>query len=474
MGEPSVNILDTTLREGELNLSVYYTPQMLRSIGLALAELGTPRIEFSIVYPQRGGDIQDLKAVISDVHDGYANVTTIAQCRAYLEDIDIAQDIEAKGCGVYIAVSEEHMMNKLSGMSVEEVINRFAESLDILKEYGFNYRRAVLEDSSRYFSHDRTEEDTLDRFRYIVNALDQSSATTISIPDTAGLLDESQALRMFEFASEVTDKELAAHFHNDYGNALANTKTVVQKGFAKEAHVSIYGLGAGAGIADHYELSANLIDNLMMDTGENRTYLKRLYDTFQEVTKIPIPWNHPLSNFSRTEKAGTHQAQQLKSPKGYVPSKKLEHDFNNKIFFEAGKLMSRHLVNKFLEDYKVDEETARQIADVIGSRSTLINRKLFSGEIKNIIKEVAGVNIPIIKISQYIGPDKVFYLLKVRPQVTTEITEKIEQLEGVERVLETYGIYDIIVETNIDREIRKRIEKMLDNDLIEISPLIIG
>lgn len=474
MSDPSVYILDTTLREGELNSGVYYTAQMLESVGLALARLGTPRIEFSIAYPQRGGSIQNVKNVLSTIHGSYDNIMTIVQCRAFEEDINIAQMMDAKGCGVYIAISEEHRKHKLSGMKIDEVMTRFIESLDLLKDYGFSYRRAVLEDASRFFSEYKGEEDTLENLEKMIKSADEAGATIISIPDSAGLLEESQALEMFEFANKITDKELAAHFHNDYGNALGNTKTVVKRGLAKEAQVSIYGLGAGAGIADHYEVSANIIDNLKMDTGEDRDYLKQLYKTFQDVTKIPIPWNHPLSDFARTEKAGTHQAQQLKSPKGYVPPKKLEHDFDNRILFEAGQFMSRRLVSKLLEGFDVDENTVREIATVIGRRSALFNRKLYSREIKNIIKGVTNIDVSSTRISQYIGPEKAFYLLRVRPQVTTEITEKIEELDGVERALEIFGIYDIIVEAYADDDVRRKIEKLLGSDITEISPLIVG
>jgi isopropylmalate/homocitrate/citramalate synthase len=294
------------------------------------------------------------------------------------------------------------------------------------------------------------------------------------MPDTAGLLEESQSIKMFEFACNFTDKELAAHFHNDYGNSLGNTLAVIKRGLAREAQVSIYGLGSGAGIADHYEVSANLIDNLNIDTGENRRYFQNLYRTFQAITKIPIPWNHPLSNVARTEKAGTHQAQQLKSPEGYIPSKKLKYDFENKIFFEFGRLTSKSLIFQLLEDFDLDKKTADEIAKVIGRRSSLLNRKLSAREIKNIVGEVANYNIPISKVSQYISPEKAFYLLKVTPMVTTEITEKIENLKGVDRVLEAFGSYDIIIESYAHGDMQRKIGELLGSDIIEICPLIVG
>ena len=59
-----VTILDTTLREGELQPGVYFTQESRIRIAEALAQVGTPRIEFPIIYPNRGGRIEDVKAAV--------------------------------------------------------------------------------------------------------------------------------------------------------------------------------------------------------------------------------------------------------------------------------------------------------------------------------------------------------------------------------------------------------------------------
>ena len=87
-----VEILDTTLREGELNPGVYYTSKMLEEIGLVLARLHTSRIEYSVNYPQRGGSTQVLKKIIGTIQDSYNDSTIVIQCRALQDDINIAQD----------------------------------------------------------------------------------------------------------------------------------------------------------------------------------------------------------------------------------------------------------------------------------------------------------------------------------------------------------------------------------------------
>jgi hypothetical protein len=65
-------------------------------------------------------------------------------------------------------------------------------------------------------------------------------------------------------------------------------------------------------------------------------------------------------------------------------------------------------------------------------------------------------------------------LLRVTPQATSEITEKLEKTEGAIRVLETYGSYDIIVEAYTENNMKKIIENTVGIDMIEISPLVVG
>ena len=77
-------------------------------------------------------------------------------------------------------------------------------------------------------------------------------------------------------------------------------------------------------------------------------------------------------------------------------------------------------------------------------------------------------------IYKYIHPEKAFYLLRVKPQITTEITVKLESLEGVQRVLETFGLYDVLVEANLYEDLQRKIEELLGTDIIEIYPLIVG
>ena len=123
-----VTILDTTLREGELQPGVYFTKEDRLRIAEALAEVGTPRIEFPILYPNRGGRVEDVKAAVERVQENYSK-TAVLQFRAYRPDLELAQSYEAKGVALYMAPTSLHRKGRFHGMEQEKVVDTFVETL---------------------------------------------------------------------------------------------------------------------------------------------------------------------------------------------------------------------------------------------------------------------------------------------------------------------------------------------------------
>jgi len=452
-----VTILDTTLREGELQPGVYFTKESRLRVAEALAEVGTPRIEFPIVYPNRGGRVEDIKEAMQRVQESYSK-TAVLQFRAYRPDVELAQDYDAQGCALYMAPTSIHRKGKFRGMEQQKVIDTFVENLQLAKSLGFTYRRAVLEDVSRFDSpQEGSLEDNLVFLSQLLRAVRDAGATLVSIPDTSGILPQNRCIPFIETVSRLTDQPLACHFHNDYGNALANALQAATHPRVEEIHVSILGLGTRNGITDHYEFVANLEDLLHQDCGEARNRLRWLYNTFSEATGIPIPWTHPLAPQCFVEKAGTHQSQVIRDPAGYIPRMKLLHDAQSEAKFEAGSLMSRHVVEHLLsiasrdlpEGFKPSPTIVAEITEAIAARSSLRHKEVSPWEVQEIIRSLADVEIPIERIRRVIhGSDRVYILLKLRPQFpSNELIEEVGSWKGVEEVNEVYGDADIIILT---------------------------
>jgi len=454
-----VTILDTTLREGELQPGVYFSRESRTQIAEALAKVGTPRIELPLVYPQRGGKIEDIKAAVSAIQKNYGK-TAILQFRAYKPDVELSQGYDAKGCALYMAATSLHRMGKFHGLKQQGVVDTFVETLELAKSYGFTYRRAVLEDVSRFDSpEERTTEDGYDFLRRLLEAVKDAGATIVSIPDTSGILPPSRCVSFIQTIAKLTNQPLACHFHNDYGNALANALQAVTVPQVEEIHVSILGLGARNGITDHYEFVANLEDLLHIPSGERREKLRWLYEVLSEATGISIPWTHPLAPQCFVEKAGTHQSQVVKDASGYIPRKKLEYDLSEEVRFEAGQLMSKRVVDRLFQiatldlphDFTLAPTLIHEVTETIAARSTLKQREVSPWEVKEIIQLKAGVNIPIEKVQRVIrGGDYAYIMLKLLPQFPVgKLIREVGSWKEVERIDEIYGDVDVIIFTRL-------------------------
>ena len=447
-----VVILDTTLREGELQPGVYFTRESRIALGRALAEVGTPRIEFPIVYPSRGGRIEDVKDAVTEIEQNYTASIAVLHARVLKEDIELANSYDSTGCAIYMAPTGLHRREKFHGMKRQKIIERFVSALEFMKSCGFTYRRASVEDASRFaLPEEKSEEDTQEFLHNLLNAIQGAGATHISIPDTIGMLSLTRCIPFVKSVSAMVDIPIACHFHNDYGNALGNAIQAATIPGVEEVNVSIMGLGTRNGITDHYEFVANLEDLYGISSGEKREKMRWLYNVFIEETGIPIPLTHPLSPQCFVEKAGTHQSQVVKDPTGYIPRKKLKYDAINGVRFEAGQLMSKQVVAKLFDGYNIHQEKIVDITNTIAARSALRKREVSPWEVKDIINAKSGIDLSIERINRVIrGSDLAYIMLTLKPQFSTpELLKEVMRWKEVERIDEVYGDVDVILLSRI-------------------------
>lgn len=473
-----VIVLDTTLREGELQPGIYFNCKTRRDIGLALAEIGTRRIEFPMAYSSRGGRVEDIRDAIEEVNKSSNDVQAVLQCRACEDDVRNASQYGADGCAVYLGVTQKHRKIKLHGLDRGKAIEQLSESIELLKDFGFKYRRAVLEDVSRFFTSEKSSEDTATYLSRLLRSVRKAGATIVSIPDTSGILPHLRVSDIVKRTKKMTDLPLAAHFHNDYGNALANAIEAFSAGI-EEIHVSVYGLGARNGIVDHYELVSNLEDLYGVSTGEKREQLMALYKKFEQLTGIPIPWRHPLSASANLEKAGTHQAQIVEAPEGYIPPRKLALDFSGTVFFEAGQFISKRVFGELLKQYSVSDRLKSEVTEAVASRSALKQRKLTSQEVRDIIETKTGISLPIEIISKSIrGSDYAYIVINYKPQYNgRRIVDEVTRWKEVVQADEVYGDVDLVILSQLKdsegKDVVDKIKEKFKDGIVKVTTWII-
>ncbi len=454
-------ILDTTLREGELY------KRLRREIRIKVAELlasiGADRIELTIDYPPRTTR-EDVEAVIEAIRS--YDVEIVLHGRAYRQDVEAAAKYDVEGVGVYLAPTELHRRFKLGGMSFEDAKRRLEEALELAVSYGFKYRRATIEDASRYYLG---EDGGLEALAALVDDLGEAGATVVSVPDTCGMLTPPQAREFFEKLVALCKTPLSAHFHNDYGYASANTVEAALAG-AEELHASVLGIGDRNGIADIYEVAAALIDVHGISLKIERGRLRELYETFSKLTGMRIPFRHPLSREAQSIRAGVHQSMALKAPEGYVPIGKLKHDFE-RLYFEATTYLSKKLIQKVLKD-DVDEERLQEASSALARLAEQKGRELGPREIAEALRNM-GLEVDGLALQRLLKPQKAYILLNLDPRFP--VRERIPEIlswSEVDYVDEVYGDADLIIAARLEDDVIERVKKLFGDAILRIRTLI--
>ena len=440
----ATRILDSTLREGEL-FRVY--PREVRTrVASRLADSEVKTVELTVDYPPRT-TFEGIAPVVNGLRD--RGVQVVVHGRASKDDIERMRRYNADGCALYIAISKLHREHKLHGMSQDEAVGRLCRAVNLAREGGFEYVRATLEDESRLYLEEG--EDGLRVIRDSIGKLKESGATIVSLPDTSGLLTPRLTRDFFKKATSFSVLPLAAHFHNDYGLATANSIEAALEG-AEEIHATIMGIGDRNGIADLYELVATLEDVHGVRTGLNRSSLRELYDYFSRITGIEIPWRHPLSREARTVRAGVHQSMTVRRKEGYIPSKKLENDFGEPLY-AISPYISHNLVQTILAPHTgpLDQQRSRRIAEMLAGSMRGGAPTPSLDTVQEIIRNETGVKVPRQVLARFFGGERAYLLLKLHPQFPAgAIVKAALEWEGVEGVDEVYGDVDMVIRAHIN------------------------
>ena len=235
-----VIVFDTTLRDGEQSPGASMNLTEKLEVARALELLGVDVIEagFPITSPD---DFEAVRAIAR--HVSRPAVCGLARCVPL--DIDRAAEavLHAKHprIHVFLATSKIHRQYKLR-KARGEILRLAVEGV----------RRAKAAVCDVQFSPEdaaRTEPEFLAR---VVEAVIDSGATTVNIPDTVGWATPEgfHALidYLFDHVPNISKTVIAIHCHDDLGMAVANTLAAVQAG-ARQVEVTINGIGERAGNA---------------------------------------------------------------------------------------------------------------------------------------------------------------------------------------------------------------------------------
>ncbi|MDO9635137.1 MAG: alpha-isopropylmalate synthase regulatory domain-containing protein [Paludibacter sp.] len=295
-----IEIMDTTLRDGEQTSGVSFaTPEKLSIAKLLLEELRVDRIEIASARVSEGE---------------YASVKKVAKWakdHGHIEKIEVLGFVDGRtsldwiknaGCQVINLLckgSENHCKHQLRKTPEEHVADikqvlAYAREMDItvniyLEDWSNGMRNS---EDYVYFMMDKLKDESIKRFL---------------LPDTLGILNPTETLQFcMKMIGRYPNLHFDFHAHNDYDLAVANVYEAVKAG-VKGIHVTVNGLGERAGNAPLSSAIAVIHDQLKRKTNINESKINSVSRLVESYSGIRVPANKPvIGDNVFTQVAGIH------------------------------------------------------------------------------------------------------------------------------------------------------------------------
>ncbi len=385
---PFVEIMDSTLRDGEQTSGVSFLPheklvmarKLLYDVNVDRIEVASARVsegELEAVtkicaYARKIGKL-DRVEVLGFV-DGGLSIDWIAQCGGTVINL------LAKG-------SLKHCTQQLH-KTPEEHIADIKYELSLAAQRGMSVN-LYLEDWSNGMK------DSPEYVYQLMDALTSNSQLPIPIqhfmlPDTLGVMNPLQVIEYFrKMMKRYPNCHFDFHAHNDYDLAVSNSLAAVLSG-AKGLHVTVNGLGERCGNApmasvqailkDQFHAKTNIVESQLND-------LSRMVESFSGITVAP---NQPIVGENVfTQVAGIHADGDSKDHLYY--NELMPERFGRKREYALGKNSGKANIAKNLEELGLEltPEQTRRVTERItelGDKKEIVTQEDLPYIVSDVLK----------------------------------------------------------------------------------------
>ena len=315
-----IELLDTTLREGEQSANVSFTVDQKIEILKSLDEFGVEFIE--IGHPIVSPDVHDAVQKISQIE---TKASKLIHSRAMKDDIDLAHSFNIEWIGIFFGTSDLSLKYKF-GIDRTEAIKKIIDSVKYAKDKGMKLR-FTAEDATRT---------NIDYLIEVAQAVSDAGADRFSIADTVGILTPEKTTNLVSKIVENITVPVHIHCHNDFGLAVANSVSALLSG-AQVADVTINGIGERSGITSLAEIALLLKTQYNFENNWDLSKIYKLSKKVERMSGIFNSENKPIVGINAfTHKAGLHSRAVIKDPRTYEafdPIVALDHVKNGKNVF---------------------------------------------------------------------------------------------------------------------------------------------
>ena len=381
--EVRIEIMDTTLRDGEQTCGVSFVPhEKLMIARVLLEDLRVDRIEVGSAHVSGG----EFKAV--------ELITNWAKKNGFLEKVEVLGFVDDGKSVDWISKAGGKVLNLLCKGSLrhcnyqlkktpEEHLTNIKKVVDYATEKGIAVN-IYLEDWSNGMK------DSIEYVFFLMDGLQDTAIKRFMLPDTLGILNPLQVIRYMDIMTErYPNKHFDFHAHNDYDLAVSNVLAAVFSK-VKGLHTTINGLGERAGNAALASVQAILKDHFNAITSIDESKLNEASRIVESYSTIMIPANKPIVGENVfTQVAGVHADGDQK--KDLYCNALLPERFGRVREYALGKTSGKANIRKNLEQLglQLDEDSMKRVTEriiALGDRKELVTQEDLPYIISDVLK----------------------------------------------------------------------------------------
>ena len=298
--QPFVEIMDSTLRDGEQTSGVSFLPhEKLMMARMLLHDLNVDRIEVASARVSEGEkEAVQMICRYAEKIDKLSRVEVLG----FVDDgqsVDWIHDCGCKTLNLLAKGSLKHCTQQLQ-KTPEQHIEDIRQGVRYARSKGISVN-LYLEDWSNGMK---------DSPSYVYQLMDQlcdSGIQRFMLPDTLGIMNPLQCIEYFrKMLKRYPDTHFDFHAHNDYDLAVSNSLAAVLSG-AKGLHVTVNGLGERCGNAPLSSVQVILKDQFHAKTNINENKLNDISRLVESYSGIAVAPNQPIIGDNVfTQVAGVH------------------------------------------------------------------------------------------------------------------------------------------------------------------------
>jgi len=350
-----IELMDTTLRDGEQTQGVSFTPDEKVNIAQALLKkLNIDRIEVASAKVSQGEKSSVTTINKWAAENGFLDRIEVLGFVDYNRSVDWIVDTGGRVLNLLTKGSEKHCRTQLKKTLVEHIVD-IHKTVDYARSKGLRVNM-YLEDWSNGYR---------DNPKYVYGLMEAMKDRGIShflLPDTLGVMgpDEVSA-SITDMIARYPGLTFDFHPHNDYGLATANVMAAVKAGVSA-VHCTINCLGERAGNASLAEVAVVLKDKMGMQLSINENHIFDLSKMVENFSGKWVSANMPIVGSDVfTQTAGIHADGDQKG--GLYESVLNPERFDRKRSYALGKMSGRASLLKNLEalDLNLSEENQKKV-----------------------------------------------------------------------------------------------------------------